>query len=215
MRPLCFLDNSSFSIVLDTSVCININATGYPGDILRSLPHEFSIVDVVAEELNNGIIKGRTDADQTQKLIEAGLIEVVQLGDVGLHHFEQLVSGSAKETIDDGEAATIAFAVEAGAVALIDERKATRICLERFEDIRLATSVDIFAHSSVQANLGSDAVAEAVFNALQNARMSVHERHLDWVVSLIGRERAASCISLPSHARTVCGEPSAFQGQNS
>ena len=92
MRPLCFLDNSSLPIVLDTSVCINVNATGYAGDILRSLPYEISIVDVVATELTNGIIKGRTDADQTQELVKAGLIEVVQLGEVGIYHFEQLVS---------------------------------------------------------------------------------------------------------------------------
>lgn len=215
MRPPCFLDNPSLPLVLDTSVCINMNATSYADDILRSLPHKLFIVDVVAEELTNGVIKGRTDADQTEELVKAALIEVVQLGEVGLHLFEQLVSGSAEETVDDGEAATIAFAVEAGAVALIDERKATRICLERFKSLRLATSVDIFAHPSVQAYLGSDALAEAVFNALQNARMSVHEHHIDWVVNLIGRGRAACCSSLPSHARIACSEPSAHQSQNS
>lgn len=215
MRPLCFLDNCSLPLVLDTSVCINVNATGSAGDILGSLPHELSIVDIVAEELANGSIKGRTDADQTQELVKAGLIEVVRLGTVGLHHFEQLVSGRAEETVDDGEAATIAFAAEVGAVALIDERKATRICVERFADLRLATSVDVLAHPSVQAFLGRHALAEAVYNALQNARMSVQEHHLDWVVTLIGCERAACCSSLPAHARAVREEPLALENQDS
>lgn len=215
MRPLSSLDNSSLPFILDTSVCINVNATGCAEDILRSLPHELLIVDVVAEELSNGIIKGRCDANQTQDLVKAGLIEVVRLGDVGFQHFEQLVSGFAEESIDDGEAATIAYALEAGGVALIDDRKARKICVDRFENLRFATSVDIFAYSGVQTFLGRDELSEAVFNALQIARMSVPEHHLDWIIDLIGRGRAACCSSLKKSTRTACIEPSEFESRGS
>ena len=203
MRPLCSLDNPSIPIILDTSVCINVNATGCAADIFAMLPHDLLMVDIVSQELTDGLRKGRTDADHTLGLIEAGLLRIVRLGKVGLCHFEQLVSGSAEQTVDDGEAATIAFAIEAQAIALIDERKATRICTERFNDLPVASTVDLFAHPDVQRALGREALAEAVFSALQKARMSVQIHHLDWVVNLIGPERVAQCSSLPKSIRAA------------
>ena len=55
-------------------------------------------------------------------------MRVVQLGDDGKRVYGSLVEGTAARTLDDGEAATIAYAHEAGAVALIDEKKAQAIC---------------------------------------------------------------------------------------
>jgi len=205
MKPLCCLDNPSIPIVVDASAAINLNATGHAVEILTALPHDLLIVDVVvSQELTNGRCKGRDDADLTLSLVEAGLLQIVRLGEPGLFHFEQLVSGSAEHTIDDGEAATVAFAVETEAIALIDERKATRICAERFTGLTVATTVDLFAHPDVQRALGQETLAKAVFNALQKARMSVQSHHLDWVVNLIGPERVALCSSLPKSIRAGC-----------
>lgn len=205
MKPLCSLDKLSIPIVFDTSACINVNATDYAVKILESLPQDLLIVDVVSQELTGGRCKGRNDADKTFALIEAGLLKVVQLGEVGLCHFEQLVSGNAEQTLDDGEAATIALAIEARSIALIDERKATRICAERFENLPIASTVDLFTQANVQHALGQEILAEAVFNALQHARMSVPDHQLDWVVNLIGPERTTQCSSLPNWIRTVMG----------
>lgn len=201
MRPLCSLGNPSMPIVVDTSVSINVNATGCATEILAALPHDVLMVDIVSHELTDGRCRGRTDADHTSALIEAGLVKIVRLGKTGLFHFEQLVSGSAERTMDDGEAATIAFAIEAQAIVLIDERKATRICAERFEDLLVASTVDLFVHPDVQRALGQEALTEAVFSALLKARMSVQPHHLDWVVELIGVERARQCFSLPKSVR--------------
>ena len=78
---------------------------------------------------------GRNDADALCTLAATGLVEIVRLGNVGIGYFTALVSGSAAQTLDDGEAATIAYALECSATALIDERKANRICAERFQRI--------------------------------------------------------------------------------
>lgn len=136
-------------------------------------------------------------------LLDGGHITIVRLGEQGGVLFEQLVSGDAAQTLDDGEASTIAFAVETGAIALIDERKATRMCVERFPALALACTVDLFAHPQVRHTLGPEGLADAVFSALDRARMHVHTHHLAWVVNLIGPERAACCKSLPSSSRDV------------
>lgn len=61
----------------------------------------------------------------------AGLISVAKLDDLTESHFEDLVIGRGDATLDDGEAATIAYGAEKGAIALIDERKAMRAIIEK------------------------------------------------------------------------------------
>lgn len=201
MGPRCCFDKLSLPLVVDTSVAINLNATGYASIVIKAIPNELAIVDVVHEELNGGTLKGKNDAKFTSGLVESGMIQIMHLGDVGTSLFEELISGGATQSLDDGEAATIAFAIEAGAIALIDERKATRICGKRFPKLLLACTMDLLAHPDVRSSLGQVALADAVFNALQAARMNVHMHHLAWVVDLIGRERVAQCRSLPRRIR--------------
>jgi predicted nucleic acid-binding protein len=191
----------SSPLVADTSAAINLIATGSAPDILRVLPVRVVAVDTVAGELELGRVRGRGDADRFQELVSAGFVEVVQLGDTGAQHFEGLVVGIAAETLDDVEAATIAYALEQNGTALIDERKATSLCGARFPRLRLCSTADILLHPEVMRQLGAEMLVGAVFNALINARMGVPPEHLEDIVRLIGTELAATCPSLPRVAR--------------
>lgn len=195
------LPESAAVLVVDASVAINLNASGSAPEIIAAFPERIVVVDIVADELEDGRRKGRRDADAVQRLVAEGLLEIKSLGQAGLVHLEGLVVGSAKETLDDGEAATIAYAVETGAAVVIDERKAIRICAARFPKLVLRSTVDIFVHSEVQRALGQQQLMEAVFNSLRNARMRVLPDRIKWVVDLIGAERAANCPSLPPSVR--------------
>ena len=195
-----YLDERPAPVVLDTSVVINLNATGCADAILRALPNRCIVVEQVSLELQVGRRTGRGDADALAMLIEQKLVEHAQVGDTGMRHFTTLVTGSAAETLDDGEAGTIACAVEQGAVALVDERKAIRICAERFPSLGIGCTVDVLAQRHVQAALGSS-LADAVFNALDRGRMRVPDHHGQWVLDLIGVTRAAACRSLPKRFR--------------
>ncbi len=135
------------------------------------------------------------------ELVTAGVIDIVKLGEPAAECFESLVIGPAADTLDDGEAATIAYAMNLNAIAVIDERKANRICAQRFPELRLGSTVDILAHPNVRKRLGKDELAKAVFMALCDGRMRVFSQHLDWVVGLVGPVRAAICTSLPNSVR--------------
>src|SRR5688572_30708230 len=104
------IDPATF-LVADTSAVINLNATGCAMDIIRALPNRIVVVDVVAGELDTGRSRGRRDADLLNDLIAAGIVAQVSLGENGEQVFEQLVVGPAAMTLDDGEAATIGYAV--------------------------------------------------------------------------------------------------------
>ncbi len=205
MRLPTSLSDDDSLLIADTSTVINLNATGCAEKILRALPYRVAVVDVVADELKDGRPKGRNDARKLSLLASAKLIEVVKLGPEGLIHFESLVVGTASETLDDGEAATIAYAAESSAVALIDERKAIRLCATRFPTLRLGCTVDLFAHAAVRRALGPSTLADAVHKALIDARMRVLPHHLTGIVELIGSERASQCVSIPRAVRTKCG----------
>ncbi len=187
------------ALVGDTSTVINLNATGCAREILRALPQRFLVVDVVSSELDRGRGRGRVDADILKELAMERLIEMVRLDDVSEAHFERLVVGPAAETLDDGEAATIAFAAAGGMTAVVDERKVTRLCAKVFPKLAISSTVDILSHVDVRRTLGDAALAAAVFRALKDARMRVLPHHLQWVVDLIGPERAAKCPALPQH----------------
>jgi predicted nucleic acid-binding protein len=202
MGSLTFLTDPAALLVADASAVINLNATGCAAEILKALPNPVAVTDVVPGELETGRSRGRRNADMLQELVTAGLISIVPLNDAAALHFEQLVVGPAAATLDDGEAATIAYTVANGGIPIIDERKANRICVERYPSLCVACSTDIFMHQNVIKEIGHVRLAQAVLNALQTARMRVVPNHMKWVLDLIGIEQAALCPSLPSSVRS-------------
>ena len=104
-------------------------------------------------------------------------------------------------TLDDCEAATIVYAIAQNAIPLADERRANRLCAERFPQLRVGCTVDIFTHPEILQSLGTEALADAVFNTLSHGRMRVFPHHIEWVIGLIGTECAALCTSLPGSVR--------------
>lgn len=206
------LNDPTALVVADASVAINLNATGFSEAILGALPNRVVVTNEVRLELEVDRRNGRSDADALSALVGTGHIEIVQLGDLGLGRFTGLVLGPAAQTLDDGEAATIAYALEHGATALIDERKASKICANRFSALPTGCTVDLLAQDDVRTALGADNLADAVFNALYSGRMRVLAHHMDWVVELIGAERAARCPSLPRSVRTIQGAGNRIAG---
>jgi predicted nucleic acid-binding protein len=202
MGLLSSLTDAQALLVADASTIISVNATGCAKRVIKALPNRVAVVDIVSRELEEGRQRKRQDADLLRKLVDAGHVEIVRLDAKGDEYFEQLVVGTAQMTLDDGEAATIAYAVANNGVALIDEKKANRICAQCFPELRLACTVDIFMHPEVQSELGKAVLADTVFNALCHGRMRVFPHHVDWVIGLIGVERARLCASLPGLVRS-------------
>jgi predicted nucleic acid-binding protein len=205
MQPQSSLSDPEALLVADTSTAINLHASGRSREILRALPNRVVVAETILVELEAGKRRGRRDADHLQELINDGFVQVITMGDVGAQYFEELVIGPATETLDDGEAATIAVAIEHHGIALLDERKAHRMCRTRYPDLRTGCTVDIFAHPDVRRALGEQKLASSVLSALMHARMHVLSHHADWVVKLVGPDNAAHCNSLPKAVRQLDG----------
>lgn len=203
MMPRFGSSKSKATLVLDTSVVINLSACGSGPRVLAALDREVVVVNHVLNELHPDHPKGH-HTEFMAVAISRKLLEIVALGEVGLSHFENLTVGSGPDTLDDGEAATVAYAIQVGAKAVIDDRKAIRICREHPCRPRFASTIDLFRHPNVERDLGMAALGEAVFRALTIARMRVLHNDLEWVVKLIGTDRIAHCPSLPAAVRSKC-----------
>lgn len=201
MSSSSFLTNPRISLVADASVIINLNATGFAAEIIKAFPNPFLAAENACAELEAGAQSGHADHRQLVKLIDAGLVQRVSLGSSGARVYESLIDGSALRTLDDGEAATIAYADEKGCPALIDERKARTLCAALFPRLVIASTVELLMHDAIAAALGAQGRIDALMNALTNARMRVPSEHLAQLRTIIGAERAASCLSLPKHVR--------------
>lgn len=200
MRQPLFSGNVSAHIVVDTSVIINLNATGRAGDIVRAFGVKLRASDVVRDELLADRFGARNDAEMAAALVSQELLEFVEFDDEGERIFASLVSGSAAETLDDGEAATLAVGKVLGNTVVIDERKALRIAAERYAGMHIIATVDILCSERVVTKLGAEQVGDLIFNSLMGARMFVPERHHGLIVDLLG-PRAIDCHSLPAALR--------------
>ena len=140
---------------------------------------------------------GHRCGEELEALISDRLFELVALEPADTDMYRSLVEGGHNGTLDDGESATIAYAVGHDGLVLIDERKAQRICAARFPEQRLTSTVEVLFHPLVAKRLGQSSQSEAIFLALRDARMRVPGERIQEVIESIGADRAAECSSLP------------------
>lgn len=190
-------------LVADASVWINLLAGGRAVDVLRALPQPMIMPSIALGELERGRDKGRNSHAGVTPLIAAGYVTVIELPEEAEDIYLSLVAGRASQTLDDGEAATLALALHLGATALIDERKAICIAANRFPALTVATTTDLLLSTQVRAVLDAEQLADALFASLMEARMRVPDHLLEEVCASIGPDRSQLCRSLPARVRSV------------
>lgn len=194
--------DGSRPLVADASVWINIIAGGQASAILRALIRPPILPRIVLGELERGRDRGRATAERMAELIEMGLVEVAELPADAEALFMGLVIGSIGETLDDGEAATLAHALQIGGTAMIDERKAIGLAGLRFPALPIVSSAELLLSPVTRGVLNEEQIAIMLHASLQNARMRVPDEYLAEVGRILGPARTADCTSLPAAMRT-------------
>ena len=198
MSSSAFPANPGSILIADASVVIGLNASGHARRILALTSSRILVPENASHELSLGAKFGHSDGAQLDQLVADGLVERIKLGQAALGVYEKLIDGTYCETLDDGEAATIAAAVELRAVAMLDEKKARRMCARHFPDLVRGCTAQWLLDAK---GLGRADHVEAMLNALRKGRMRVPPEYMSEVVTLIGVEAAGDCPSLPRVVR--------------
>lgn len=184
-------------LVLDTSVLINLYASTCGVEILSALPNEILVPEIVVSELEHETSKKNGEHQFIQELVASKNVRLIGLDQREYDVFEGLVSGTP--SLDDGEAATIAIAACRRCLPVIDEKKGRQQAQAHIPDKQPGWSIDLIRHPEATAKLGAALSIDALYFALRDGRMRIHESHCDQVVSLIGIQRALKCKSLPGY----------------
>ncbi len=197
-------------LIADASVWINLIAGGRAVEVLRALASPTIIPSIALGELERGRDKGRSAYAGVTSLIAAGVVKVIDLPTEAEDVYLTLVAGRASQTLDDGEAATLALALHLRATALIDERKAIGIAAVRFPHLTVATTTDLLLSTCVRSALKADTLAATLFASLTQARMRVPDHLLDEICGCLGPDRTRLCLSLPARVRRGMADPAAI-----
>lgn len=184
-------------LIFDTSVLINLHASTYGGRILTALPHEIFVPEIVAAELEHETSKINGEHQFLRELVASGKVRLIALNEREYEVYATLASGTP--SLGDGEAATVAVAACRNHLPVIDERKGRLRAQAHCGGRQPGWSLDVFRHPQVVAILGVTDSIDALYFALRDGRMRIHDDHCDHVVSLIGVQRALECNSLPGY----------------
>ena len=144
----------SDGLVLDTSVWINLLATESIESILGALSVPCYAPEQVVSEVRRHPSTGATFLMEEHPLRRISPnVSILSLEGKELDLFLEIVGAPASDALGDGEAAAIAIAASRGLDLIVDDRKARQILRQRFSDLRIYWTVDLFQARSVVAAL--------------------------------------------------------------
>lgn len=190
-------DNFS-TLVIDTSVIINLGASGYGTEILQTLDNHFvTSEEVVGEIKDNSKNTHPKTISFLNRIIDSELLRVISLTLDEERTCREIIN--KKNQIHDGEVVSLVLAKKRGFTAIIDETTGRKVANYELSGKVVGTTMDLLFHPNVLALLGSRTLSAAVYNALRDGGMQTNIHVRGYIVELIGKEPTKKCTSLPGY----------------
>ncbi len=179
-------------LLLDTSVILNIIATGSGLDVVKSLERECFVCTAVAAEAI--YIRGEDSAQPLQLVSVQPWIESGKVGIVspeGLREEELYVQFAAD--LDDGEAMSLAICVGREYVFATDDRKARRVAGSQVSaPVDLLSTPEILHAWSSGAGIPGETLREAILRVETKARFKPAQSDplFEWWLRGLSEEKA-------------------------
>lgn len=177
-------------LVLDASVIINVLGSGFARRILDALATRLVVADVTSREIVRNPLDPLDRSNPIDGLVAQGVVERSAIDGVSSQTFISLVGAAPPDELGDGESGAIALAAHLDLAVALDDGKARRVCRDRFPQMEVVASVELFTHPNVSAALGSS-LADAVHGAMNHARMRVLPEHRELVSGILGSRAEA------------------------
>jgi len=188
------------SLVFDASALINIASSGICAEFIAALGRNCLVEEIAWREITGHIEKYRLN-ENIKKAVSCGQLDIVDMSQSEAAMYISLVSAPHPNTLDDGEAATIALAHNREAIAVIDEKKGGRIAGELVPPLNVLSTLDLFKMIEDGCQSNGLCINTALFKSLTKARMRVPFEHEDWVFQCLTGEQVKQCVCLPKRLR--------------
>jgi predicted nucleic acid-binding protein len=165
-------------VVLDACCVLNLCASGYLLEIVKSMPAQVVISEVVRERelltLQRLIGDNNEDADHFAIAIETGLLSVI---DFSAEHEEETFVNYVFELGDDGESATCAIAVHRGWAMATDDKKATAFFQREAPHLQILSTLEIVKHWAESRNIAAATLRSALTAIRTKGHYMPHRHH--------------------------------------
>lgn len=178
------LSDQGSKVVADASVIIYLNSSGHAEEIFSELACDFIVPEPVIVEIESGRSKGNKDADFLQKMLDSSFLRAEKLGLVGTVVSDRLADKLVNPHVHEGEASVIGCAVENFGNALIDEKRARRLCRNHIPALPIGCTAELLLSPCVRKILGPSTQSEALHRAVNHGNLYV-PKSLDYAVSKI------------------------------
>lgn len=175
-------------VVLDACCVLNFCASGHFIAILKSIPAQVVVTEVVREKelitLRRLEDEGNEGAIQFETAIIRGLLLVV---DFDSELEEETFINYASELGDDGESATCAIATHRRWAIATDDKKAISFAKKEISHIQILSTLEIIKNWSEKANLASIELRTVLGAIRIKGRYVPHRNHplLSWWENLM------------------------------
>ncbi|NES18229.1 MAG: hypothetical protein F6K41_04685 [Symploca sp. SIO3E6] len=165
-------------ILLDACCIFNLCASGNLLAILKTIPAQVGITQVVQERelISLRRLEGKENEEATQfeEAIAQGLLEVF---DFKSEEEAETFVNYVFELKDDGESATGAIAIHRGWAIATDDKKAISFFQKRAPHLQILSTPEIIKHWSEETNLDLLALSDSLNAIRKKARYSPPPKH--------------------------------------
>ncbi|MGB7440710.1 MAG: hypothetical protein WA919_06550 [Coleofasciculaceae cyanobacterium] len=175
-------------LVLDACCVLNFCASGHFIEILKSIPAQVVVTEVVKEKelitLQRLKDEDNEGSIQFETAIKQGLLLVV---DFESELEEEAFVNYAFELGDDGESATCAIATHRGWAIATDDRRAISFFQKEIPHLQVLSTLEIIQNCAEEANLASHELQTALSAIRTKGRYIPHRNHplLSWWENLM------------------------------
>jgi predicted nucleic acid-binding protein len=173
--------------IIDACVLINLLATGELKSILDSVGRPSLICSIVQEEsvyLKTGDPNNPKELINLAPFLNDGTLSVCEIGDEN----EELLYVDFASVLDDGEAMTLAIAINRGLYLVTDERKARRLFSEQFANPkRLISTSDLIHHWAQEKKISANKLQKTLQKIESRAsyRPPTTDRNQKWWIKAL------------------------------
>ncbi|MEM1171198.1 MAG: type II toxin-antitoxin system VapC family toxin [Cyanobacteria bacterium P01_H01_bin.35] len=184
------MKNFSSHLILDTCCLINFWASGYPLEILKVIPAQVAVTQVVLEEELQILQRLKNEGDESATQFEIAIDQdIVKIVDFESEAEAETFLNYLANNLGDGEAATSAIAFHRGWAIATDDRRAIPFIQQEAPHIEIFSTPEIIKYWSEERKIDFPQLSEALNAVEKKGRYSPPKSHhlRSWWENYLGR----------------------------